>query len=429
MFKTILSYTASNGVQRAMSFLASLLLLRVYTSAEVGEYVLIQTIAQLMIPLATLNVTVALTREAKVDVYRTTDLLKRISIAMLAVFLIAATVLQFSVTWHWFCVAVILGIAEALYNSLTAFLMGRENSTKVLKVALVRVSVFLGLLVAAYLKYLTIPQFIVLFATFLLGLSLAVIWSIVLRVQGNGLLKRRSSIKISTMYGYSIGTLPHTAALWVSVSSDRTILGALHGKEIIGEYAIAFTLAQSVMVLLAGVISAMPPRIINDTETWTTPTIIVGFIKKIAGLTIGINVLSLTLFFLNNEFLNLVPNSQSGDLITLSLIGSSYFMSLYYVFFAAYLYQQRDTTALTYMGFILLPINLVVIYVFVFFFGKIGAAAGLLVSYTGFGAAYGFSAVRLVPELRAVLAPLALISSIQILGSLAVASFYLMMAV
>lgn len=429
MFKTVFSYAASNGVQRAMSLLASLFLLRVYTSAEVGEYVLTQTIAQLMIPLTTLNVTVALTREAKVDLYRTTDLLKRVSIAVLAAFAIATTVFPFVGTWQWFCAAVMLGLAEALYNSLTAFLIGRENSTKVLKISMVRVSVFLVLLIATYLKYLTIMQFVVLIATFLVGLSLAVIWSIVLRVQGNGLLKRRSSITICTMYGYSIRTLPHTAALWVSVSSDRTILGALHGKETIGEYAIALTLAQLVMLLLAGVTSAIPPRIMNDVETWTTPSIIIGFIKKIAGLTIAINVFSMTLFFMNNQFLNLVPNSQSTDLITLSLIGSSYFISLYYVFFAAYLYRQRNTAALTWLGFVLLPTNFAMIYVFVFFFGKIGAAAGLLLSYAGFGASYGFAALRLVPELRAVLAPLALISLGQIFGSLAVAYFFLIMSV
>lgn len=427
MFKSILSYAASNGVQRAISFLASLLLLRVYTSAEVGEYVLIQTIAQLMIPLATLNVTVALTREAKVDVFRSVDLLKRISIAVLVAFALAALVFPLAGSWRWICAAVMLGLSEALYNSLTAFLMGRENSTKVLKISLVRVTVFLGLLIAAYLKYLTILQMVVLVATFLVGLSLAVIWSIVLRVQGNLRLQRRSSITISTMYGYSIGTLPHTAALWVSVSSDRTILGALQGKEAIGEYAIAFTLAQSVMVLLAGVISAMPPRIINDVETWTTPSVIIGFIKKIAGLTILINVFALTLFFVNNQFLDLVPNSLSHDLITLSLIGSSYFMSLFYVFFASYLYQRRNTAALTWMGFVLLPVNLAMIYVLVLYFGKIGAAAGLLLSYTGFGVAYGVAAVRLVPELRTILSPLALISLVQILGSLAVAFLFFLM--
>ena len=428
MFKTILSYAASNGVQRAMSFLASLLLLRVYTSAEVGEYVLLQTIAQLMIPLATLNVTVALTREAKVDVFRTVHLLKRISIAVLVAFALAAVAFAFAGTWRWICAAVMLGLAEALYNSLTAFLMGREHSTKVLKISLVRVFVFLILLIATYLKYLAILQFVLLVATFLVGLSLAVIWSIVLRVEGNTLLKRRSSITIATMYGYSIGTLPHTAALWVSVSSDRTLLGALEGKEAVGEYAIAFTLAQSVMVLLAGVISAIPPRIINDVETWTKPSVILGFIKKIAGLTIVINVFALTLFFLNDQYLDLVPNSSSGDLITLSLIGSSYFMSLFYVFFASYLYQQRKTAALTWMGFVLLPANLAMIYLFVFFFSKIGAAAGLLMSYTSFGVAYGIAAVQLVPELRGVFPRLAMISLLQVLSSLAIAYLFLLMA-
>lgn len=428
MFRTILSYAASNGMQRAISFLASLLLLRTYTSSEVGEYVLIQTIAQLMIPLATLNVTVALTREASADVFRTVGLLKRISIVVIAAFGMVALAFAIAGEWRWIFAAVMLGLSEALYNALTAFLMGRENSAKVLKLSLIRVAVFLGLLVATYAKILSIIQLVALTAVFLVALSVTVVGSIVRRVQNNARLRSRSHITIATMYGYSIGTLPHTAALWCSVSSDRAILGALKGKEAVGEYAIAFTLAQSVMILLAGVISAIPPRIIKDMETWTNPANVAVFVMKIAVLALSINFFALTLFFVNNQYVQIVPKSITIDLITLSLIGSGYFLSLFYVFFASYLYQQRNTTALTWMGFVLLPFNVGTTYVFVLLFGKIGAAAGLLLSYASFGVAYGVAACRLVPQLRAVILPLALISVGQIVGSLVFACLLLFMA-
>lgn len=428
MFKTILSYAASNGMQRAISFLASLLLLRVYSPAEVGEYVLIQTIAQLMVPLATLNVTVALTREASADVFRTVELLKRISIAVITVFILVALIFSLTGSIRWICAAIMLGLSEALYNALVAFLMGRENSTKVLQISLIRVTIFFALLVATYFKFLTIIQLVIVFAGFLVCLSGVTVWLIVNRILNNSRLRLRSSITIASMYRYSIGTLPHTAALWFSVSSDRAILGALTGKEAVGQYAIAFTLAQSVMILLAGVISAIPPRIINDIEYWSKPINIVNFVKKIAMLSFSINIISLLVFYINHQYIHAVPHSSKYDLFTLSILSSGYFMSLFYVFFASYMYQQRNTEALTWMGFGLLPLNVGIIYSLVFYFGKIGAATGLLLSYASFGCAYGRAAVRLVPELRPILLPLALISLGQIVGPLIFALFLLTMA-
>jgi len=428
LFKNILSYAASNGIQRAISFLASLLLLRTYNSSEVGEYVLIQTIAQLMIPLATLNVTVALTREASANVFRTVELLKRINIAVLLVFTLATLAYSLTGPMQWVCAAVMLGLSEALYNALTAFLMGRENSAKVLRIALIRVSVFLVLLLATYFKWMTIIQLVSVFAGLLVFLSTVAISSIVRRVHNSERLRARSNITIRTMYGYSVATLPHTAALWFSVSSDRAILGALTGKAAVGQYAISFTLAQSVMVLLAGVISAIPPRIIKDIDFWKSHINIVKFVKKIAILSLLINIFAMFIFYLNNQYLNIVPHSSSIDIITLSIIGSGYFISLFYVLYASYLYQQRNTDALSWMGFGLLPLNVGIIYTLVLFFGKIGAATGIMVSYACFGGAYGWAAVRLVPELRASVVPLALISVGQILGSLVFALFLLSMA-
>jgi O-antigen/teichoic acid export membrane protein len=384
----------------------------------VGEYVLIQTIAQLMIPLVTLNVTVALTREASADVFRTVELLKRISVAVVLAFALATLAFYVTDSMRWVCAAVMLGLSEALYNALTAFFMGRESSAKVLRISLIRVSAFFVLLIATYFKWITIIQLVSVFSGLLVLLSAAVIWSIVSRVHNNERLRGRSHIAIGTMYRYSVATLPHTAALWFSISSDRAILGALIGKAAVGQYAIAFTLAQSVMVLIAGVISAIPPRIIKDIEFWKKPANIISFVQKIAGLSLIINFFALSIFYINNQYITLVPQSSLYDLITLSLIGSGYFMSLFYVFYASYLYQKRNTGALSWIGFGLLPLNFGIIYTLVFFFGKVGAASGLLLSYTCFGAAYGWVAVRLVPELRAVVMPLAFISVWQILGSL-----------
>lgn len=428
MIKQIITYAASNGIQRGIAFIASLLLLRSYSSSEVGEYLLIQTIAQLMIPLATLNIAVALTREARVDLYRTVCLLRNISCYLFIAFLLISLIFLQVSSSRWIFVAIMLGLSEALYNVLVAFLMGRENSSSVLKISIVKTMIFTIFLMLSLFNFLSIINFVAFVAFLVILLCVCVIYVIALRVLKINRLKSRSHITYKTMYSYSIGTLPHTAALWISSSSDRAILGAMFGKEVVGQYAVAFTLGQCVMIFLAGVISALPPRIINDPKTWTIPTISINFIAKIAAISLLINVAMLFIFFINNKYFNFIPGSAVNDLITLSLVGSAYFISLHYVFYSSFLYQQRNTTALSTMGFGLLPFNLIVICVAVYFLGKIGAAAGLLMCYTSLSVAYAAAAVRLVPSLRETLIPIAVISGIQVISSLAIALLLLSIA-
>ena len=425
MFRTILKYSASNGLQRAISFLASLLFLKVYSSSDVGEYVLMQTIAQLMIPLTTLNITVALTREAKAEVFQASQLLKYILRGVIVAYIVVALVHAIAGDIQWISAALMLGLSEALYNAIVAFLMGRENSNQVLRISLVRIFVFFVLLIATYFKYIDIQTFVTVFSVFLVLMSGFILWKIVRRIELIRRFKTQAQIKISTMYGYSVSTLPHTAALWVSISSDRMILGYVYGKELVGEYAVAFTLSQTVMVLLAGAISAIPPKIMNDIQTWSQPTVVLNFITKIAVLSFGITALNLVAFYVNNRFLNLVPNSQKSDLITLAIISSGFFLSLFYVFFASYLYQRRNTRALTRSGFWLLPLNLCLLYGLVTVLGKPGAASGLMMAYITFAIAYGAAAVKLVPEVRKVIVPIVTVCAAQIGATVALAMFIL----
>lgn len=425
MFHTILKYAASNGLQRAISFLASLLFLKVYSSADVGEYVLMQTIAQLMIPLTTLNITVALTREAKVEIFHVSQLLKNLVRGIVIAYLTVACIYMFSGDFRWICAAVLLGLSEAMYNANVAFLIGRENSNRVLQISLVRIAVFAVLLALTYIKVIDILTFVTVFAVFLISMTLVISLSIITRIQRIVRFKAQSTVSIATMYGYSVATLPHTAALWVSISSDRMLLGMVYGKALVGEYAVAFTLSQTVMILLAGVISAMPPRIMNDFDTWIKPEVILGFIRKIAAVSFAIAVLNLIAFYLNNRFIDIVPNSQKEDLITLAIISSGFFLSLFYVFFASYLYQQRNTKALTKSGFWLLPLNLAIFYGLIHLLGKPGAALGLMFSYITFATAYGLAAVKLVPQLRRVIGGIALVCGAHVSGTIILATLLL----
>ena len=63
MLRLILTYASSNGLSRALVFLAVPLLSNFLEATDLGIYTLTQTVSQLIVPLITFNTGIALMRE------------------------------------------------------------------------------------------------------------------------------------------------------------------------------------------------------------------------------------------------------------------------------------------------------------------------------------------------------------------------------
>lgn len=422
MLKLILIYSTSTGLQRAIVFLASIALAHSYSLAEVGQYILTQTIAQLTIPVLTLNTTVALARESGQNPAKSARLLSYVAAAAASVFLLGSLVAWLFSSLRWSAMGVNLGACEAMFVAAIAYLQGSERVGLIFKFSTVKTALFATLLFLCYANLISIDGFIVLLGTvnFLLaGLLVA----LVLRAARRTAHPDLSDVSVKDMLKYSVATLPHTVALWISVSSDRLILGALVGKEAVGRYSLSYTVAQAVMVIVSGVITALPPRVANDAPFWRIPTNVVGFLKKTALGCFGAVAMLLLFTALNTHFLHLVPDTGPLSYFLIALIGSAFFFSIYYVLFASYLYLNRDTSALSKAGILVGPVNIGLFFVLIHFFGALGAAVGLVFSYLNFGAAYGYAALKLEPGLKPALRPLALLSFGFVGASLLLASF------
>jgi O-antigen/teichoic acid export membrane protein len=396
MLKLILIYSTSTGLQRAIVFLASIALARSYSLAEVGQYILTQTIAQLTIPLLTLNTTVALARESGQNPAKAARLLGYVAGGAAAVF-------------RWSAMGANLGACEAMFVAAIAYLQGSERAALIFKFSTVKTALFAALLFLCYSKRISIDGFITLLSAVNFALA-ALLAGLVIRSARLAGRADQSDVSLKGMLKYSVATLPHTVALWISVSSDRLILGALVGKEAVGRYSLSYTVAQAVMVIVSGVITALPPRVANDPEYWRIPANVVGFLQKTALVCFGAVVMLLLFTAVNNQFLHIVPDTGAISYFLIALIGSAFFFSIYYVLFASYLYLNRDTSALSTAGILVGPVNIGLFFVLIHFFGALGAALGLVFSYLNFGIAYGYAALKLEPGLKPALRPLSLLS-------------------
>lgn len=393
MLNKIIIYSTSTGLQRAITFLAAPLLAKSYEMAVVGEYALMQTIAQLLVPLLTLNVTVALTREANDNPHGAIKLIRYVWTMASVVTGLALLLSLLFKAQHWYLFGIALGASEAIYASGNSFFLGKERSTKILAMSIIKVAAFMILVGLAFLHFIDIYTLMLCMVVQNYAIAAYFVHHAI------GSVPKPASnysevISPKEMLLYSLATLPHTAALWISIASDRLLLGSVIGKEAVAQYVMSYTIAQSVMVVISGVINAVPPRVMNDPETWRTPSHVVSFLTKVAKVCLLATCVNIAAVYVDRKYLGLIPNLTEQSYMLVGLISAGFFLSVLYVFFASYLYLNRTTNALKIAGFGLAPLNLLVMYAGVRFGGQVGAAAALLFSYLSFGVAYGYAAVR-----------------------------------
>lgn len=361
--------------------------------AVVGEYVLMQTIAQLLVPLLTLNVTVALTREANANPHGAIKLLRYVWTAATVVSGLALLLGLLFKTQYWWLFGIALGASEAIFACGNSFFLGKERSTKILAISMIKVAGFVILIGLAFLHF--IDMYTLILCMVVQNYAIAAYFAqqaISTAPKPNS--SYSEDISPKHMLLYSVATLPHTAALWGSVASDRLFLGSLIGKEAVAQYIMSYTIAQSVMVIISGVISAVPPRVANDPDTWRTPSHVVSFFINLTKVCLLATCVNIAFVYVDRKYLGLIPNLTEQSYLLVGLISTGFFFSVLYVFFASYLYLNRKTDALKTAGFALAPLNLLVMYIGVSFWGLAGAAAALLLSYLSFGVAYGLAAAR-----------------------------------
>lgn len=402
MLRLIISYASSTGLQRAAVFLAVPFLSKYLSLDEIGTYTLTQTTAQLVVPMMTWNATVALMREA---IDHPTSAYRLLSYVLFGAFVAAALSLCLmfvaGANLNWLFLGIALGGAEAAVSASVAILQGREAAVMVLAASVVKTLGFIAIVAIILATRQTLQSFLLLqIANSTLAAAICFVAARAYRPAASK--PRVDSVTPLQMVRYSAATLPHTAALWLSLSSDRILLGMMWGKASLGSYALAYTVAQAVMIVTSGVISALPPRIVRYPTVWRAPRHVTNFLALTAAATFVVILAAIAFVAFNRYVFPIIEQLPTNAGTLIALLGTGFGASIYYVLFASYMYLHRDTAALAYKAPFVGIINLFAMTGLVYFLGALGACIGLLVTYASFATAYGAVALRLEPTLRTI---------------------------
>ena len=402
MLRLILTYASSNGLSRALVFLAVPLLSNFLEATDLGIYTLTQTVSQLIVPLITFNTGIALMREI-IDNPRPVDLLFQ-WITLFAVLIIALGAVFLQISFSWVAIALIIGSAEAIQSSAVAIFQGKEQAGHIFGVALFRNLMFGTTVAVAYIHKFDVKTLLFVQAA-VYCISAVAAFILARRLVRRSLVDAAKGEKIGlkAMFLYSALTLPHTAFLWLSASSDRLLLGAIRGKGALGEYAIAFTFGQIALLVTSGVAMALPPRVARDPENWTNQAFLRRFTLLTGAACLAAHLFALVVIYVDRLTIHQFSKMTSDGVYIIAIISTAAFSSIMYVLYASFLFHHRSTSKLPMAATLAGLTNLVSMSGMVYAFGAVGAAAGLLISYLSFGFFYSRVAAAVHPESRGTL--------------------------
>jgi O-antigen/teichoic acid export membrane protein len=399
LLRLILLYTAATGFQRAIVFLVTPLVGTVYALAELGTYTLVQTISQFAVPFLTLNAAVALTRESCDRPGDARLLLKLVCKAVPAIGSAAFIIGYFGGAPLYLIYGFAIGAAEALFASGTAVLQGREASKLFVSVALSKSIRFVIVILGAPRVALPLEHMIQAQLANSLLHSLLVLWLAFKQLRASPCEPRALKRQLK----YSAATLPHTIGLWVTASADRLVIAAVLGGAAVGAYSVPYTIGQVMLLFVSGLITAIPPRISSEPEKWRDPAYVRRFISffGLGGAVVASGLVLLVAF--DSRFLGLIPGNVGDSGFIVAGLATGFFSAFYYVFFASYMYLNRDTSALAIWGPFVAVVGGGLCYGLVVHFGITGASYTQLTCYILFATLYGRKAVALEPSLRSVI--------------------------
>jgi Membrane protein involved in the export of O-antigen and teichoic acid len=378
MLRLVVIYGANTALTRAITLLSALFLSRYYTLNDVGVYGLAYTFSQLVLPIVSLNASAAVVREGVAEPKTAVNLVRLFAFVAATFALLAAiggVVIERLPAWALF--GLLLGAADVLQGLLVAQFQSRERPWSALVLTLLRVAGVLASVGLAHARSLTIDEL----------LRLQVAWSFLLggvalvsiRMPDAGSILESASVRSALVY--SAITVPHSIALWLISGSDRMWLARLEGTSAVGLYTLAYTVAQASLVLNSGVAAAMGARVAADYEHWRAPGTLTRFLALIGRLTIGILVGSLVVVHVDRAYLHIVRWPPNDVFIVASIATAGFFISNFYICYAAFLFYHRNTWSITIGTLTAAPITVGLMYLLVRSSGVIGAAVGSVLGY------------------------------------------------
>ncbi|APC97364.1 lipopolysaccharide biosynthesis protein [Francisella frigiditurris] len=376
MKKNIFLYACSIALNRGSLLLFFPFLAASFSLSSFGKWNLIIIVANLLMPILTLNGSSSILREGSLDICKGNYLLKKYLLftTVLNVTLLFILFVFFSTSWIIY--SVLIGFLEGIIYLIITYYRVLDKAFIYFFINLLKILVlFLVIL------YVTIYQttLYVLLVYYILALLLFVVFVIIHLFIKNNIDYKQTSVEKALKF--SILLIPHGISQWIMSSSDRVIIEYVLGSAMLGVYSLAFSISAGLMLINSAIILIVPTYMIKSYDMWKTRLYDKKIIKIYTLVSICLFFIILLICSVDNKFTHILKYyNRNMVMIIYFIYFGIYLLGLYY-FYANYLFFHAKAYIISKTTFYTAILNIMLTCLFAYILGVLGAAIATFISY------------------------------------------------
>ena len=391
-YKASVFYTLANGINRASAFVYIPFLLQILSISDFGNFALIQSLSQLLIPIFLISSTSAVIRESKNGLDKSHKVYQTFSTKILVMNALGCFILIWSDSPNMYFFSVMLALAGGIHELNLAWFKVNDSFLKFILQVIFRIVPLLILFMLAHdgmdlydiLKY----QY---FITLTSGLSFQIIELKLKYIFRYPLYK--------SIVSYTVFIIPHGMGIWALSSSDRFIVKYLTNDTLLGYYSLGYSIAMLLSFLNSGLSSTIPQIVAKEYEKIDIKAFGTKIIKTYSIATIAL-FLAICLFLaIDDSIFNLLKYHNKEVYLVFLFAFLGIYMLGHYYFFSFFLIYFKKTATLAKISLLAASINVLMTTMLVLTISIVGAAISSFFSYITYLALVYNAANKLEPHL------------------------------
>ncbi len=377
MNKQIAIYILSTAIDKGSILLFFPFLLQIFTLEQFGIWSLIVIVANLLVPLVTLNGSASILREGSENISIGKYLLKKYVFLTFFVGTSIGTLLYFidNLQERWLFYSSLIATYEGLLILILTYIRAQNRAILFLSINIIKVLIILVIIFFTIKNKIEFSQYLTFQIT-----SMFFFTSVFFFISYFNSIE---SIKTAfgTVLFFSLSLIPHSMSQWVMSSSDRLIIKYMLGAKDLGIYSLSYNIAQVLTLLNIGLGLALPTYLIKNYSKWKNDNFDNNIIKYYSYIAIFLFIVIYIFYYIDYKYFNLLKyySSEMLNLITINYL-AIYILGLY-TFYANYLFYNRKGTIISIVTFYAASFNVVCSVIFIYIFGLIGASIATLFAY------------------------------------------------
>lgn len=380
MRKELLIYGVSVGLNRGAILVLMPILLHILSVQDFGLYSYVQLLFQLLSPILSLNIIVAISREGADNPAKGLYLYQKslrpliLIIAAISLGTWVLTNVNVSIIYTWI---ILLAGIEAWHNMMLNVFRTLEKNWVFFVFS---VSKTLGLLLI-YVVYYHFTASKILNDYLLLQL----IWFSCIGIIYHLTIVRynieKYIISFSEAVKFSIILIPHSIALWLIASSGRFLLKELLGDYELGQYSKVFNVAMVLMIINSGIGIVIPQQIIKNYDEWIGSRLRPKFLFYYSLLTALLYCILICCIVIDSFYFKILKIDIELFLFDFLIIYLGFYLLGYYYIYSNLLFTLRKNKQLSIITSLVAVFSIIINYVLITKLEMFGASISIFLTY------------------------------------------------